>query len=221
MPNFSSTFLGKSYSKGTFDLKDLDLHNIGIEHDASLTRTFLYQFCPSRAILIHTYEGEDVALVPDQSHPSLDLVEGLLATASGKNKEGEVILTPADLSYYSAKRRVDARRTNPEYQLDFGHKMFGSSKYVVPFVPFDATLIYTRTFSRTQLVDDAHNFWRTHIRPQTVANRGALAGGVGAACPQALWSDDGYIQPNGATRRVWYQGEENSAGGGGAGHHEG
>ncbi|KII91677.1 hypothetical protein PLICRDRAFT_105120 [Plicaturopsis crispa FD-325 SS-3] len=108
VPNFSSTFLGKSYSKGTFDLKDLDLHNIGIEHDASLTR-------------------EDVALVPDQSHPSLDLVEGLLATASGKNKEGEVILTPADLSYYSAKRRVDARRTNPEYQLDFGHKMFGSS----------------------------------------------------------------------------------------------
>jgi hypothetical protein len=30
--------LNKSYGKDTFDLADLDLHNIGIEHDASLTR---------------------------------------------------------------------------------------------------------------------------------------------------------------------------------------
>jgi len=32
-----------------------------------------------------------------------------------------------DLSDYSAKRRVDAQATNPNFSLDLFHKMFGSS----------------------------------------------------------------------------------------------
>jgi Peroxidase, family 2 len=36
VPNFAANMLKKSYSKDTFDLAELDLHN-GIEHDASLT----------------------------------------------------------------------------------------------------------------------------------------------------------------------------------------
>ena len=34
-----ATLLNKSYSKDTFDLEEISLHN-GIEHDGSLTRGF-------------------------------------------------------------------------------------------------------------------------------------------------------------------------------------
>jgi hypothetical protein len=37
VPNYAANMLKKSYSKDTFDLEQLSLHN-GIEHDASLTR---------------------------------------------------------------------------------------------------------------------------------------------------------------------------------------
>ncbi|PPQ71241.1 hypothetical protein CVT26_010983 [Gymnopilus dilepis] len=107
VPNFAANMLNRSYSKDTFDLSDLDLHN-GIEHDASLTR-------------------EDVAFVPDQSKPHIPYVKELLALASGKDKDGNVILTPKDLSEYSAKRRADSRANNPQFTLDFFHKVFGSS----------------------------------------------------------------------------------------------
>ena len=43
VPNFAARMLKKSYGKDRFDLADLDLHN-GIEHDASLTREFLFFF---------------------------------------------------------------------------------------------------------------------------------------------------------------------------------
>ena len=37
VPHFAARMLKKDYSKDTFDLEELDLHN-GIEHDASLVR---------------------------------------------------------------------------------------------------------------------------------------------------------------------------------------
>jgi hypothetical protein len=37
VPHFAARMLKKNYSKDTFDLQELDLHN-GIEHDASLVR---------------------------------------------------------------------------------------------------------------------------------------------------------------------------------------
>jgi len=108
VPNFAANFLNKSYGKDTFDLADLDLHNKGIEHDASLTR-------------------EDSALVPNQGVPHSKFVNELLDSATGKDKEGNPILTTKDLAAYSSKRRVDARATNSEYTLDLFHKIFGSS----------------------------------------------------------------------------------------------
>ena len=72
--------------------------------------------------------GEDAALVSYQGAPHNKFVEELLASASGKDKEGNPILTLKDLAAYSSKRRVDARDSNPEYTLDFNHKLFGSSK---------------------------------------------------------------------------------------------
>lgn len=69
VPKFSSDFLGRSYWTDRFDLEELSRHN-AIEHDASLTR-------------------RDAALVPDQGRPDLELVEELLAGATG----GELFLT--------------------------------------------------------------------------------------------------------------------------------
>ncbi|KAF8957521.1 Chloroperoxidase [Flammula alnicola] len=109
VPDFAANMLNRSYSKDTFDLADLDLHSeSGIEHDASLTR-------------------EDSALVPNQGKPHLPFVKELLESASGKDKDGNPLLTPKDLSEYSAKRRVDARATNSAFTLSLFHKVFGSS----------------------------------------------------------------------------------------------
>ncbi|KAG2017415.1 hypothetical protein CC2G_006925 [Coprinopsis cinerea AmutBmut pab1-1] len=107
VPNYAATMLGKDFNKDTFDLQELDLHN-GIEHDASLTR-------------------EDAALVPDQSKPHIPFIRELLDSATGTDAEGRKVLTIEDLSKYSAKRRVDARETNPEYTLSKVHRTFGSA----------------------------------------------------------------------------------------------
>lgn len=72
--------------------------------------------------------GEDSALVPSQGKPHLPYVKELLGMASGKDKDGNVLLTAQDLSAFSAKRRVDARASNPDFTLSTFHKMFGSSK---------------------------------------------------------------------------------------------
>lgn len=70
------------------------------------------------------YSGEDSYLVPDQSKPSKQLVEALLASATGPGG----ILTAADLSRYSGKRRLDARRANGQFSTSTFHRLFGSSK---------------------------------------------------------------------------------------------
>ena len=46
VPNYAANMLKKNYSKDTFDLEQISLHN-GIEHDASLTRKFTITILPS------------------------------------------------------------------------------------------------------------------------------------------------------------------------------
>lgn len=72
--------------------------------------------------------GEDSALVPSQAKPHIQFVDELLASATGKDSEGNPILTSEDLAAYSSKRRVDAKASNPDFTLDLFHKIFGSSK---------------------------------------------------------------------------------------------
>ena len=74
--------------------------------------------------------GEDRYFQPNQGVPHLPYVKELLESATGKDKEGNDILTPADLSRISSIRRAEARVKNPEFTLNRFHKMFGSSKYV-------------------------------------------------------------------------------------------
>ena len=126
VPNTAANMLNKSYGKDTFDLAELNLHN-GIEHDASLTRKF-NSYKSDILLITMLLLGEDSALVPDQAKPHIKFVEELLASATGKDKEGKPILTSKDLAAYSSKRRVDARASNPEFTLDLFHKLFGSSK---------------------------------------------------------------------------------------------
>ena len=110
VPNFSARFLNKNYSSDRFDLADLNLHaDNAIEHDASLTR-------------------QDVALVPDQGKPDLELVRALLSEATGKRPDGSQELTIPDLSRALSKRRAEAKKTNKEYSESFFHNMFGSAK---------------------------------------------------------------------------------------------
>ncbi|KAG6826659.1 hypothetical protein H0H92_014950 [Tricholoma furcatifolium] len=116
VPNYAANMLNKNYNTDTFDLAELDLHN-GIEHDASLVRRDLY-FEPNQAV-IH---------VP--------FVNELLESATGKDTDGNLILTIPDLSRISSKRRAEARAENPEFSLDAIHKKFGSSKYVVLSLPY-------------------------------------------------------------------------------------
>ena len=61
-----------------------------------------------------------------------------------------MLLTPADLSRYSSKRRAVSRHNNPEYRLDLFHKMFGSSKCV--FSSFLYSIISTFLCSSSTLL---------------------------------------------------------------------
>jgi hypothetical protein len=81
-----------------------------------------------RQLNLFLFVGEDSAHVKDQSKPHVPFVMGLLDSASGKDKEGNVILTLQDLADYSAKRRVDAQATNPEFSLTHSQKVFASVK---------------------------------------------------------------------------------------------
>ena len=88
--------------------------------------------CYLPANLIHFFSGHDVAIQPDQSKPAIDLIDELLASATGKNNT----LTPQDLSAFSTKRRQESRASNGGFTQSTIHKLFGSSKYVEAVFPF-------------------------------------------------------------------------------------
>ena len=75
------------------------------------------------------HSGHDVALQPDQSKPAIDLIDELLASATGKNNTNNT-LTQRDISAFSTKRRQEARASNGQFSLSTNHKFIGSLKYV-------------------------------------------------------------------------------------------
>ncbi|KAI6015105.1 Chloroperoxidase [Pisolithus orientalis] len=125
VPHYAAFMLNKSYSKDTFDLEELDLHN-GIEHDASLTRL-------------------DAALQPDQSKVHRPFIEDLFSFATGKD-QGQRVLTTKDLSRFSGKRRAGARATNPMFTLDLSHKLFGSTNTATLLTAFGGRVDDLRAF---------------------------------------------------------------------------
>ncbi|PPQ73616.1 hypothetical protein CVT26_010524 [Gymnopilus dilepis] len=141
VPNYAAKMLNKSYDKDTFDLSDLDLHN-GIEHDASLTR-------------------KDSALVPDQGKPHTPFVEELLALATTKDKDGNLVITAKDLSNYSSKRRVDSQVSNPHYHLDVPHKVFGSANSSTLLNTFGGRVSDLDAFLREERLPQG---WESRVR---------------------------------------------------------
>lgn len=116
VPNKIAGMLNKDYSKDTFDLEEISLHN-GIEHDASLTR-------------------EDTFHQPDQGKPHVPFINELLGSASGKdlkintdaeNPENARQITLDDLARFTAKRRTEAKNRNPEFSMSTFHQFTGSS----------------------------------------------------------------------------------------------
>lgn len=65
--------------------------------------------------------------MPDQGKPDQELVRWLLEGATGKGPNGEKLLTKADLSKALSKRRIEARKENPQYSESLFHNMFGSA----------------------------------------------------------------------------------------------
>jgi hypothetical protein len=145
VPNTIAGILGRDYETGVFDLSDIDVHN-GIEHDASLTR-------------------HDSHLMPDQSKPAPDLIEELLASGTGENG----CLTKKDISRFSAKRRVEARRTNGQYSMTFSQKMFGSSNGSTLLTHFGGDIETLRTFLLEERLPDGWEPTTTDAQGLTIA----------------------------------------------------
>ncbi|KAJ7282306.1 Chloroperoxidase [Mycena rebaudengoi] len=139
---FAARYLNKNYNTDTCDLAEIGLHNAGIEHDASLLR-------------------RDVRYDPDQGAPHLPFIDELLASASGKDAAGNPLLTVADLSRYSAKRRAEARATNPDFVLDRQHKTFGSSNCSTLVTIFGGRVADLEPFLREERIPDG---WESCIR---------------------------------------------------------
>ncbi|KAI0052269.1 Cloroperoxidase [Auriscalpium vulgare] len=156
--NFSPTFclfvprtiagiLGRSYSKDTLDLADIDVHN-GIEHDASLTREDSFhsksQALPSPALvsaLLRSATGPPPKVssagksdlpttaerVPSDTFPTSSPYSDVVTRVAADAPDLTRTLTPADLSRRLGERRREAKENNPQYSQSFNHKMFGSS----------------------------------------------------------------------------------------------
>ncbi|ETW77439.1 chloroperoxidase 4, partial [Heterobasidion irregulare TC 32-1] len=148
VPRYIGQILGRSYLNDTLDLEDIDVHN-GIEHDASLTR-------------------EDARVSPDQSRPSIPLVEQLLASASGpllSNRTGDSSVTPtltvSDLARLTSKRRAEAKKQNGQFSLSTSHKMFGSSNSGTLLTIFGGRVDDLRTVLLEERLPDG---WESRVR---------------------------------------------------------
>jgi len=98
-PAFAASMLGRDYKTDKLDLGDLNFHSAtSIEHDASLLR-------------------RDVHFEPDLSVIHLPYVRELLDSCTGKDEDGNPLLTLPDLSRMLSKRRAESRAQNPEFSL--------------------------------------------------------------------------------------------------------
>jgi len=139
--HYAARMLNRSYSKGSFDLEEINLHN-GIEHDGSLTRL-------------------DTALSPDQSSPHVPFVEDLLTFASGKDAEGRDLFTIKDMSRILGKRRAEARATNKDFTTSLFHKVFGSANSSTLLTIFGGRLDDLRTLLLEERLPQG---WESRVR---------------------------------------------------------
>lgn len=83
--------------------------------------------------------GQDVHFEPDLGKIHFPYVRELLDSASGRDVDGNALLTLADLSSMLSKRRAESRAKNPEFSLSKGQdELFSPAKYV----PQATTYVY-------------------------------------------------------------------------------
>jgi hypothetical protein len=136
--------------------------------------------------------GLDAAFEPNQSTKHVPYIEELLASASGKDKDGNDVITVKDLSKLLGKRRAVSRAVNKEFKLKTFHKLFGCAKYLIS--SFVSKYIPDRSVSASLLlstmggrVNDLHSFllheqlpegWESRVRQScglTLVNFNKLA----------------------------------------------
>ncbi|KAG6826172.1 hypothetical protein H0H93_016739, partial [Arthromyces matolae] len=71
--------------------------------------------------------GRDLHFEPNQAIIHEPYVKELLESATGKDADGNPLLTVADMSRMLSKRRAESRAENPEFSLDKVHATFGST----------------------------------------------------------------------------------------------
>ncbi|KAJ7441290.1 Chloroperoxidase [Mycena galericulata] len=136
-------YLNKDYNTDTCDLAEIGIHNAGIEHDASLLRATR---CGIRA-------------GPGRTVPPLHRRAPRVRLRQRRRREP--LLTVADLSRYSAKRRAESRATNPNFVLDTQHKMFGSSNCAGLVTIFGGCVADLQTFLKEERFPDG---WESRVR---------------------------------------------------------
>ncbi|EJD01868.1 chloroperoxidase-like protein [Fomitiporia mediterranea MF3/22] len=137
VPKYMAELLTRDHTRDTINLSDISVHN-GIEHDASLTR-------------------HDVYHQPDQSKPALDIIDDLLASATGPDNT----LTPHDLSVVSTRRRRQARATNSTFTLSTFHKLFGSSNSSTLLTIFGGRVSDLEIVLKEERIPDG---WESRVR---------------------------------------------------------
>ncbi|KAM6501172.1 Chloroperoxidase [Amanita muscaria] len=141
VPKYAANMLHKDYNKDRFDLEEISMHN-GIEHDASLTR------------LDHVFDK-------DQGKPHMPYVQGLLDSASGKDKAGNVLLTGTDIAGFCAKRRAESTVSNPSFSLALIHRMFSSSNNCTLLTVFGGRYDDIKVFLTEERLLDG---WESRVR---------------------------------------------------------
>jgi len=84
-----------------------------------------------------------------------------LASATGKDKAGNPILTTKDMAAYNAKRRIDAKASNSDFTLDFKHQIFGSTNCVILLMIFGGRVLDLKSI----LIDEKlPEEWESRVR---------------------------------------------------------
>ncbi|KAG0703590.1 Chloroperoxidase [Suillus ampliporus] len=167
--HFAAHMLKRNYSKDTFDLAELNMHN-GIEHDGSLFRL-------------------DAALEPDQSVKHIPFVEELLAAATGKDKDGNDILTSKDLSSILGKRRAVARAVNKDFSLKMPHRIFSSANSSTLVTIFGGRVDDLRSIFLDERIPEG---WESRVRQPhglTMAALNRIALGVEFGIREKDWAE--------------------------------
>jgi len=91
--------------------------------------------------------GEDIYVEPDTSKIATHLIEKLLNSASGKDKDGNLVLTFPDLSKALSQRQADSKANNPEFSRNCLVRLFGFGKLALQLSITSHVLSYHRRHS--------------------------------------------------------------------------